>query len=112
MAGKLALGINVLLAIAVIYLFTTNHDHTSTEPTSTDEEVTQPEVSDDGMLKVALIREDSILNNYNYVIEEGKRLEQRASQKSIKFQQELQEYQNEVARWEGLLAQKQDKELY
>lgn len=114
MAGKISLAISALLAIAVIYLFTQGGNNSSDESTA-DSEVLQSSddpIADDGNFRVAYIVEDSILASYEFVKVEGKRLEQRVTQKSVQLQQEMMEYQNEAAKWENLLSQKQDQELY
>ncbi len=112
MAGKIALAINALLIIAVIVLFTRGDQQQATQDDGGQAITSEPQSNDQGQaLRIAYIKEDSILANYEYVKIEGKKLEQRAQQKGNQFQREMAEYQEEAAKWEQLLAKEQSQEL-
>jgi len=107
MAGKISLVLNGLLIIAVLFLFSSLGNGAGN---------TQGESGFDGGnadgLTVVYIMEDSILSGYDYVKEEGQRLEEKVTQKQMQIQQEMNTYQTEAARWEELLANSKDQETY
>ena len=110
MISKVSLGLSVVLAAAVIYLFTQQGANPNSQPES-NETKTSSETSVDASM-IAFIREDSILVNYDFVTEEGKRLEGKLEAKNKRLNQEMGVYQQEAAKWEGYLQQDQSQATY
>ena len=110
MISKVSLGLSVVLAAAVIFLFT-QLPPTPNSQMEPDEIKISSETSVDAST-IAFIREDSILVNYDFVTEEGKRLEGRLEAKNKRLNQEMGIYQQEAAKWEGYLQQDQSQATY
>lgn len=110
MTSKISLGLSIVLAAAVVYLFTQqgNSDPVVDRDSDT-EEMTSDTESSGGV--IAFIREDSILANYDFVKEEGKKLEGRMEAKSKTLNREMAAYQQEAAKWENYLAQDQSQQM-
>jgi Skp family chaperone for outer membrane proteins len=110
MISKISLGLGVFLAAAVVYLFSQQGSQEMTEPRA---ESTEASI-DAGITSdvLAFIREDSILVNYTFVTEEGKRLESKLEAKNKRLNQEMANYQQEAAKWEEYLQRDQSQQTY
>lgn len=110
MISKVSLGLSVVLAAAVIYLFSQQGASPEPRPEADRSEMTS-ESAEEGVA-LAFIREDSILVNYDFVTEEGKRLEGKLEAKNKRLNQEMALYQQEAQKWEGYLQQDQSQATY
>lgn len=113
MLSKISLGINVLLIVAVVYLFVkTSSGESSSESTSTSYEL--PENSafkDGGAIKapiLAYINGDSLNANYKFIKDRTKALEQKYRAADERVRKEYQRRQQEV---QELVAYAQSKKL-
>lgn len=100
--GKISLGINVLLIIAVIILFTKMPSGGGSESLADGEQeqidTTRKKRSGDGV-KMAYINNDSLTKNYKYVKDVQRKLEEEQKNVEQSLQTKIQEYQN----WERKL---------
>ena len=110
MISKISLGLSVVLAAAVVYLFSQQGSQEMPEPRAESTEAS----TDTGVTRdvLAFIREDSILANYTFVTEEGKRLESKLEAKNKRLNQEMTNYQQAAAKWEEYLQRDQSQQTY
>lgn len=101
--GKISLAINVVLVIAIIFLFvkmpTSSENSSNDKGDNTDQKDTTKTISNDSGLKMAYINNDSLTKKYKYVKDIEKKLEEEKKMVDQKLQSKLKEYQN----WERKL---------
>jgi outer membrane protein len=120
MAGKISLAINALLIIAVIVLFKNSASSTednldAAESASGKPSLVSASFSANDSTKipvVAYISEDSIMANYQFVIDEGGELEKKLKAKRNALASKYSKYEGERAKWEKVVSESTDQESY
>lgn len=110
MISKVSLGLSVVLAAAVIYLFNQQGSGPEVQPAMDQSEMSSETAVDADV--IAFIREDSILVNYDFVTDEGKRLEGQLEARNKRLNKEMNDYQMEAAKWEEYLQKDQSQQTY
>jgi Skp family chaperone for outer membrane proteins len=109
MLSKVSLGISVILVACVVYLFTQKGQGSQDSHDMVDHHDGAIEQDRDlgraGVPTVAFILEDSILTQYQYVIDEAPLLEDRSQAAARRYNREMEQYQNEMAKWQDYLSQ-------
>lgn len=105
MLSKVSLGVSLVLAACVVFLFTKLDGKTNEgdEPTM-EARVESGNTPTSGQTTLAYVVEDSILANYQYVIDEAPLLEDRTQAKARVYQREIEDYQLETAKWQEYLS--------
>ncbi len=110
MLSKISLGISVVLAACVIYLFTQQNKGpkdlgTMNARESVDLLDSDREPGRAGVPTVAFVLEDSILTQYQFVLDETPLLEDKSQAAARRYNREMESYQTEMAKWQDYLSQ-------
>lgn len=109
MLSKVSLGISVVLAACVVYLFTQkDQGSVDSQPMMEHHDAASEQdraPGQAGVPTVAFVLEDSILTQYQYVLDQGPLLEDRSQAAALRYNREMENYQNEMAKWQDYLSQ-------
>lgn len=109
MAGKISLGLSAVLAVAVAYLFFTRPSETQLEEQPMDTGMLTPS-SGEG-LKMAFIDEDTLLAQYNYILDKEPLIRKKLENRQKKLEQDVMYYQDQVAKFQQGQANYSESEI-
>ena len=105
MAGKISLVLNVILAAAVIYLFTQQGSNAETTAEETPVEVAEPiQAENIGDLKMAYVNMDSLLTNYKLSVEMNDEIIEEERKISANIKWKMKEIEKDYQNYEANLA--------
>ena len=111
MAGKISLALSAVLAAAVVYLFTQQNAAPAKQAQT---EIENPVVtsSEGGGLNIAILYEDSVLENYTFVQSRQPRIEEKLRKKSASLEDKVRKYQEEEIKAQNFLSSPEATEEY
>ncbi|MCB0761015.1 MAG: OmpH family outer membrane protein [Flavobacteriales bacterium] len=111
MLSKISLGISLVLAVLVGVLFMKSGNNSEASVNAADDSAEHVKMSlPDGGVRIAYVVEDSILANYQYVLDEAPKLEDRSQAAARRYNQMLEQYQMEAVKWQEYLSSPSAKE--